>query len=124
MARPTQPGLTENELEIMQVLWQMAPLKVGEILERITRRPKPAYTSLMTLVQIMDRKGYVRHEQEGKAFVYYPVLEKRNFLAQELRRLSRRLFNGNVMSLVTSLVADEHLSQSEIEELKQILEAR
>ncbi len=56
MARPTQPGLTENELEVMKVLWKEHPLKVASILEALDKKPKPAYTSLMTLLQTMEKK--------------------------------------------------------------------
>lgn len=122
MPRPRQPGLTENELDVMKVLWSKGPLKVGDILEHIKRKPKPAYTSLLTLVQAMEKKGYLGHEKDGKAFIYSPFLKEKNFLSSEVKRLSTRLFGGSVASLVMNLVQDKQLSKNEIEEIRKLLE--
>ena len=121
MPRPRQPGLTENELEVMQVLWAHAPLKISDILEQLQRNPKPAYTSLLTLVQTMEKKGYIKHEKEGKAFAYLPILKKKKYLAGEVKRIVKRLFGGKASSLVMNLVESEQLSKYEIENLKQLL---
>lgn len=121
MSRPIQQGLTENELEVMQVLWKHAPLKVAEILDYVQRIPKPAYTSLLTLVQTMEKKGYIKHKKIGKAFVYTPILQQKNFFLTEIKRVAKRLFGGSPGKLVLNLVENEQLSKSEIEELKELL---
>lgn len=124
MARPKQPGLTEYELDVMKVLWEESPLKVAEILRRLERKPKPAYTSLLTLVQAMERKGYIAHESEGKAYSYFPKLQKKNFRVNEIKRVARRLFDGGPFALAVNLVKDEHLSSAEIKELRRLLEEK
>lgn len=124
MTRPRQPGLTENELDVMKVLWKEGPLKVAEILQRLERRPLPAYTSLLTLVQTMEKKGYLDHTQEGKAFVYSATLEERSFLSTELLRIAQRLFDGRPAAMVMNLVEDEQLSNEEIAELRKALQER
>lgn len=121
MPRPRQPGLTENELEVMQILWKQAPLTVSDILNYIKRRPMPAYTSLLTLVQTMEKKGYIKHEKSGKAFAYLPVLKQEKFLISEVKRVAQRLFGGSPGKLVMNLVENEHLSQAEMVALKQLL---
>lgn len=124
MARPQQPGLTENELDVMKVLWREAPLKVAEILQRLNRQPKPAYTSLLTLVQTMERKGYIAHEQDGKAYAYFPKLQQKLFTDNEIKRVAKRLFNDSPFALAVNLVKAEHLSREEINQLKQLLEGK
>lgn len=124
MARPRQPGLTENELDIMNILWEDHPLKVSAILKKLTRRPRPAYTSLLTVVQAMEKKGYVQHFEEGKAFTYAPVLKKSSFTSMEVRRMAKRLFGGGAGSLAINLVKNEKLSDEEIVELKRLLEEK
>ncbi|MGZ3690392.1 MAG: BlaI/MecI/CopY family transcriptional regulator [Pseudobdellovibrio sp.] len=124
MARPSQPGLTENELDVMKVLWKEAPLKVSEILEKLTRKTKPAYTSLLTLVQAMESKGYIAHEQDGKAYTYFPKLEQQSFTNNEIKRVAERLFNNSPFALAVNLVKDEHLSPEEIQQLRQMLELK
>ena len=123
MSRPPQPGLTENELEVIKVLWKDSPLKVGEILERLSRRTKPAYTSLLTLVQAMERKGYIGHKKDGKAYAYFPKLEEKAYASSEIQRVAQRMFGGNPLSLAMSLIKDEHLGPDEIRELRKMLEA-
>ncbi len=121
MPRPRQPGLTENELEVMQVLWTQAPLKIADILEILQRTPKPAYTSLLTLVQTMEKKGYIKHKKIGKAFVYVPILQQKKFLTSEIKRIAKRLFGGSPGKLVLNLVENEHLNEAEMKALKQLL---
>ncbi len=121
MPRPRQPGLTENELEIMQILWKQAPLTVSELLTMLQRKPLPAYTSLLTLMQVMERKGYISHQKIGKAFAYNPKLRQEKFLISEVKRIAKNFFGGTPGSLVLNLVENEHLSTKEIESLKQLL---
>jgi BlaI family penicillinase repressor len=122
MPRPRQPGLTENELEVMRALWaKQLPLKVSDILSCLKRTPKPAYTSLLTLVQIMEKKGYIKHQKNGKAFSYLPILQQKKFLISEVKRIAKRLFGGSPGKLVLNLVENEQLSDAEIDMLKQLL---
>jgi predicted transcriptional regulator len=124
MARPEHHSLTENELDVMKILWLNSPLKVGELLQQIKRQPKPAYTSLLTLVQTMERKGYISHVQVGKAYAYRPLLQQRKFRLQELKIFAKRLFDSNAPSLVVNLVKEELLSADEIRKLKSFLESK
>lgn len=121
MSRPRQPGLTENEIEVMKVLWKESPLKVSEILTLIARDPKPAYTSLMTLVQSMAKKGYVQATKNGKAYFYTPLIKQKRMISDELKRLSKHFFNGSQSDLVLNLVREKQLKPNEITELKKLL---
>ena len=113
--------MTENELEVMQTLWRKAPLTVSELLNCLQRKPIPAYTSLLTLVQTMEKKGYIKHEKSGKAFAYLPILKQKKFLVSEVKRIAKRLFGGSPGKLVLNLVENEQLSNVEIAALKQML---
>lgn len=124
MARPRQPGLTENELEVIKILWEEAPLTVSRLRELIKRRPKPAYTSLLTLMQTMEKKGYIGHEKSGKAYAYLPILKRENFLTSEIKRIAMSLFGGSPGELVLNLVEREQLNKKEIATLKKLLEEK
>lgn len=121
MPRPRQPGMTENELEVMQILWRRSPLKVADILDLIKRDPKPAYTSLMTLVQGMEKKSYLKSLKEDKAYLYSPNMPEKKFMATEVKRMAKRLFGGSPGDLVINLVQNEQLNKAEIEALKKLL---
>ncbi|MCA9507705.1 MAG: BlaI/MecI/CopY family transcriptional regulator [Myxococcales bacterium] len=124
MVRPRQPGLTQNELEVIKILWENSPLTVSELRELLKRKPKPAYTSLLTLMQAMERKGYVSHKVLGKAYAYLPVLKRENFLTIEIKRIAKSLFGGSPGELVLNLVEREQLNKKEIASLKKLLEEK
>jgi predicted transcriptional regulator len=122
MARPKTRGLTENELVLMRILWEKAPLTVADIVDKIERRPKPAYNSVLTLLRILEQKGHVRHRKEGKAFLYSPVLEGAKYRMTELKRLVSGLFQGNALECAVHLVKSETLTSEDRRTLKRLLE--
>ena len=122
MARPSSPQLTEHELAIMKILWHESPLSVAEILERLPRTPKPAYTSLLTVVRTLEQKGHIDHEKESKAHLYFPVLRKPSYQRRELKRLLAGLFDGDAFSLAVNVIKSEPLDEQERAELKKLLE--
>lgn len=122
MVRPTTTGLTDHELTIMQILWESPLLTVTEILEQFPREPKPAYTSLLTAVQSLEKKGIIAHEKDGKAYRYIPLLQKAKYKKSALRRLLGNVFEGDPYELAVNLLKDEKLGKDEIQKLKQLLE--
>jgi predicted transcriptional regulator len=122
MARPTAAGLTDHELVIMRLLWKESPLAVSELLDRFPREPKPAYTSLLTAIQAMEKKGLVGHEKEGRAFRYRPLLQKAKYKRSALRRLLGSVFDDDAFDLAVNLLKEEKLDDAKIKKLKQLLE--
>lgn len=122
MARPKSEILTDNEFQIMSVLWKKSPLSVAEVLSKLKRRPKPAYTSVLTIMQAMEKKGYVSHIQKSKAYLYLPVLTQNEYQHIEVNRIAKKVFSGKPIDLALNLVKNEHLSKEDIESLKKILE--
>ncbi len=122
MARPRSPVLTDNELQVMKALWENSPLSVADILSLIKRRPKPAYTSVLTLVQTMEKKGYIRHATEGKAYVYSPILKQKEYEKREIARAAERLYDGGALQLAIGLVQSEQLSDEDLKKLRKVLE--
>lgn len=123
MVRPKTSGLTENELLVMNVLWAKSPLKVAEILELIEKEPKPAYTSLMTLVKAMTDKGYLQAEKSGKAYLYSPLLKQSKLVGNEIKKIKERFFGGSSSGLIVNLVKKEKLSTQEIKEIRSLLDS-
>jgi len=122
MARPGVKGLTDYELIVIKILWETSPLSISDILERFPRKPKPAYTSLLTNVRTMENKGYIRHVKEGKAFLYSPVLKKENYRHSEVSKLVERCFGGSKLELAVNLIQEEKLDAVAIKKLKTLLE--
>jgi BlaI family transcriptional regulator, penicillinase repressor len=122
MARPPASGLTEHELAIMKILWKHPPMTVSDILELWPRNPKPAYTSLLTAVRLMEDKKYLTHTKKGKAFLYSPLLQRSQYRNNQLKRFIGGLFDGNAYELAVNLIKAEELNREEIKNLKKLLE--
>jgi BlaI family transcriptional regulator, penicillinase repressor len=115
--------LTEFELEVMTVLWRLGQATVAEVQADLPRQPV-AYTSVSTMVRILEQKGFVRSRKEGRLHVYAPRVPKQEYEAVALRHVIGKLFDGAPVNLVRALVEAEELSPGEIDELKALFVAR
>ncbi len=113
---------TNRELDVMDVLWERGSGTVLEVRERII--DELAYTTVLTILRTLEEKGYVGHEAEGRAYRYYPLVERVQAQESHLRRLLKKLFSGSPELLVTQLVSDRDLPREEIERLRKLLDER
>lgn len=124
MARRKSETLTAGELPLMQVLWQQGSATVGELAESLAKDKAVAYNTVLTLMRILERKGYVRHTKDGRAFVYHPVVDSGEASRTAVRQLLSRFFNGSPELLVLNLLRDEALDGSELDRLRRLIEER
>jgi predicted transcriptional regulator len=122
--RKRSSALTDGEMRLMQVLWKKGRATVGEVWEALQGARKPAYNSVQTLLRILEAKGYVRHEKEGRAFVYVPAVEKSDACASAISRLVGQFFDGNAGLLALNLVERGDVDDQELSRLKQIIRAQ
>ena len=121
MPRPKQPHPTPGELEVLQILWETGPATVRDVLDVLEANERGrAYTSVMSLLNVMAEKGLVKRTPQGRAFLYAPVMKKDAALGRMVRDLWRRAFEGSASTLVTRLLDETNPSD---EELKAIREA-
>lgn len=121
MARRKSPTLTEVELELMDVLWTKGNATVGEIVEALPEE-RLAYSSVLTMMRILEQKGYVTHEKESRAFIYRPLLDRRQAQKNVLGYLLKRFFNNSPELLVVNLLEHEEVGSAEIKRLKRLIE--
>lgn len=113
--------MTDTELELMQVLWENGTCTVREVQEHLG--PDRAYTTVATLMRILEEKGFAASEKDGRALRYAPLVAREQYARRGVRSLVERLFGGNRASLVRALVDD--VSAEELAELEAVLaEAR
>jgi predicted transcriptional regulator len=124
MPRPTSPTLTDGELRLMRVLWDKGEASVSEVSNALKEKPKPAYNTVLTLLRILERKGYVTHRKDGRAFVFLPTVDRSNARRSALKSLVDRFFEGSPRLLVLNLLEDERFSAEALEEVRQRLEAK
>ena len=123
MARPESEHPTKLELEILKVLWEESPLPVREVrarLESQANRPL-AHSSVITILNIMYRKGYLRRQKKGKSFLFSPKVEKENVAGSIMEDLLTRLFNGSPKEVMLSLFDCSEIDNEELKELRKII---
>jgi len=114
--------LTEAELRIMDVLWQRRSGTVQEVLEALPPKPALAYNSVLTIVRILEKKGYVRHVKDGRAHVYTPLVERKDATRSEIRHLVSRFFKNSHEQLVLNILEERGIDPEELNRLKEMLE--
>ena len=114
--------LADREADLMEVLWDHGPSTVAEVRERL--KVDLAYNTVLSILRTLETKGYVIHEEEGRAHRYKAKIERESARHSALRQLSTKLFKGSVALLLTSAVADKELSAEEIKKIRQLLDER
>jgi BlaI family transcriptional regulator, penicillinase repressor len=119
-----KPVLTEHELAIMQIVWQRPAVTVRDVYEELLKRRKIAYTTVMTMMGILETKGYLKRNRDAKAYVYRPTKGKSKVLGSMVSDFVNRVFDGSAKPLLVHLVENEHLSQEELDEIAGLLKEK
>jgi len=101
----------------MKVVWELQTATVRDVYEALLRRRKIAYTTVMTMMNILEEKGYLKKRAEDKAHVYRPAQAKAKVIRAMVKEFVERVFNGSAEPLLVHLVKDRHLSPEELEKI-------
>ena len=113
--------LTEAELRLMKLLWVRGESAVAQLVEAIADQAPLAYTSVLTTLRILERKGYITHRQEGRAFLYSPCVAEREAGSSEVRHLIQRFFGNSRERLLLSLLDNGEVTPDELKRLKELI---
>jgi predicted transcriptional regulator len=113
--RKQSPTLTPQELEIMKAVWARGEATVRECYEDLLARRRIAYTTVLTMMNVLERKGHLSKVAEGRSFRYRPALPQRQVVASMVREFVKRVFGGSAGPLLADLVEDEQISASELD---------
>ncbi len=122
MARSKSATLTEAELRIMNVLWERRSATVHEVLEALPAKPALAYNSVLTIIRILEKKGYVKHEKDKRAHVYLPLVDRKDATRFEVRHLVSRFFGNSNEQLLLNVLEETSIDAEELDRLRQLLE--
>ncbi|HYD51165.1 MAG TPA: BlaI/MecI/CopY family transcriptional regulator, partial [Gemmatimonadaceae bacterium] len=111
-----------RELGVMSVLWRLGSATVADVREALEE--DLAYTSVLSALQTLEEKGYVRHEAEGRAYRYFPNVEAERAGKSALARIRESIFQGSVERMFAHLVSDRKLSREELERMRRLLAER
>ncbi|MGD0310775.1 MAG: BlaI/MecI/CopY family transcriptional regulator [Acidobacteriota bacterium] len=119
--RRKSPILTEQELEIMKVVWEFGTATVRDVYETLLTRRKIAYTTVMTMMKIMEDKKYLKRQLEGRAYVYEGTRPKKQMIREMVSEFINRVFNGSAEPLVAHLVEERRLSDKELKQITKMV---
>jgi predicted transcriptional regulator len=115
--RPRKATLTDQELEIMKIVWDLDQATVRDVYEKLLERRKIAYTTVMTLMKILETKGHLKKSSAERAYIYQPTRPKQQVIGGLVRDFVNRVFNGSAEPLLLHLVEDEKLTEKELADL-------
>ena len=122
MTRQKSRRLTDLELEVMHVVWELERGTVRQVHEVLGERRKIAYTTVMTMMNILEEKEYLKRSKQGRAYVYEPVRPKEEVLKSMVDDFVSRVFEGSAKPLVLGLLKDRKLSKRELEEIGRMID--
>jgi BlaI family penicillinase repressor len=121
--RSAMPTLTGQELEIMKVVWRLETATVRQVYEELLKQRRIAYTSVMTIMNILEKKGHLNRRQEDRAYVYVPAKPQKQVIGSMVREFIQRVFNGSAEPLLVHLVEDEQLTEQDVEEIRRTIKS-
>jgi predicted transcriptional regulator len=123
LGRKKSPNLTEAKLRLMHVVWEKGSATVTDVAKALRDKPELAYNTVLTTLRILEHKGYLRHtkSQEGRAFIYHPLIGREQASRKALRHLVSRFFANSPELLVLNLLEDEEISEKELKRIRNIV---
>jgi predicted transcriptional regulator len=122
MARTPSAALTDGEARVMAVLWRTPQATVADVVASLRARYALTYSTVQTILRILEQKGYVTHDKVGRAFVFRALVDEGQARRRALKHLIGRLFNGSPSLLVSNVLDDEEIDPRELEQLKRLIE--
>jgi BlaI family penicillinase repressor len=120
MRRP-HPTLTAQELAIMKIVWRRGTATVRDVYETLLEARRIAYTTVMTMMNVLEGKGYLKKDKQDRAYVYRPAKPERVVIGSMVREFVNRVFDGAASPLLVHLVNDSRLSEKERRELLKLI---
>ena len=119
--RKKSPTLTEQELEIMKVVWELGSATVRDVYETLLVHRRIAYTTVMTMMKIMEGKKYLKRRLDNRAYVYEATRPKKQMIREMVSEFVNRVFNGSAEPLVAHLVEERRLSEPELKQIAKLI---
>jgi BlaI family transcriptional regulator, penicillinase repressor len=122
LARSKSATLTEAELRIMNVLWDKGLATVHEVLQALPSKPNLAYNSVLTIIRILETKGYVKHVKDKRAHIYMSRIDREDATRFEVRHLVSRFFGNSHERLLLNILEESSIDAEELARVRELLE--
>lgn len=113
--------LTDVELELMTILWKLSEGSVSDVIEQLPKNRDLAYTSVSTILRILEQKGVLKTRKEGRGHVYIPALKKPDYESRTVKDVVNRVFDGTPVALVKQLLDSVKINEAEVQQLKELI---
>ena len=113
--------ITKAQEQILKVLWEIEEGAVSDVVNQLPD-PKPAYTTVATVIKVLEKKGYVGHKTFGKTHVFFPKVSRKEYAQVFLKDSVKTFFNNSLQQTVSFFVKQKNVSLNELEELKNLIE--
>jgi len=121
MLKRIDKKLGDLELQILNIIWEQGPSTVRQVLEALKAEPKPVYTTVLTMMRLMEEKGYLSRQGRGRAHVYSARLQEKSIKKGLLQKFINNAFRGSSEELVLHLLEDKNLSKEELERIRSLI---
>ena len=122
MVRKNLPALSPSETEILRLVWQLDKATVQQVCDKLPSRRKIAYATVQTLLRRLEKKGYIKHHNRGKAHVFFPAVKQEAVIKRSVRDFLERLFGGDPIPLMQYLAQHGKINAEDVEKLKQLVD--
>ena len=123
MARDSLDDLGELQKTVMEIVWQLGEASVNQVKAKLGRR-KLAYTTVLSVMQKLDKAGWLRHREEGRAYIYQPTVSREEAGRSSLRQFINRVCGGDPIAMFQHLLDDQELSAEDLAELRKMIDKR
>jgi predicted transcriptional regulator len=124
MARKSIDALGELQNAVMETIWELGEATVGQVRDRLGREPEPAYTTILSVMQKLEKAGWLTHRAEGRSYVYRPTRSRDEAGTSTLRTFIDRVFRGDPLLLFQHLLDDEKLSAQDLAALRKMIDQK
>ncbi|MET7255489.1 BlaI/MecI/CopY family transcriptional regulator [Dyadobacter jiangsuensis] len=114
--------ITHSEENIMRILWELGEGVVHDIIEKLPD-PKPPYTTVSSIVRLLEKKGFIDHKAYGKTYVYFPAVTREQYARRSFSDLMKHYFQGSPKNVVSFMMEENTLKPNEIDDLKQLIDS-
>jgi predicted transcriptional regulator len=124
MARKSIDELGALQKAVMEAVWALGEASVGQVRVRLGRDPEPAYTTILSVMQKLEKAGWLTHRAQGRSYIYVPTRSRDQAGTSTLRTFIDRVFRGDPLLLFQHLLDDEKLSEHELSSLRNMIEEK
>jgi len=121
MGQKSFDNLGKLQRAVLEIVWELGQASVHQVRDRLRRKKIPAYTTVLTAMQKLEKAGWLRHRTEGKSYIYLPTRSREQAGANSLQRFLKRVFDGDAVLMFQHLIRESNLSDQEFRELRKMI---